>query len=670
MNTYAYDNHLPCRNPNCKSHGVPHPNCKCYSHLATGGDPSFCSQDRAHDIACEYYSGGGLVPASDLPTESTLVPDSDIPNQTASSETKGTEVPPEDLPSSVAQFETPIEQVKAGLEGAAQGFAGPLATLAETHILGVDPQDIAKRAEANPWTHSLAEMTGLVGGMLTGTGEAALIGKGVGKLIPAAVPYLGKIGSTIIRGAIESGALQSADEISHAMLGQGDPEAPAAMAMLHIGGAALLGAVTGGAAGTAREGLKKIGEKKVGLKIESFLAGMGAAHVQPKTYWQASLDQSSFKAGQKFVTEGLPELIEKGVTKVSGGIGATAGAHVDPLFGTYAGYKVGEIVGKYLEKPLGRPLTGVANKYAAPAALQALKAGDYTGIFGLLDHAANVSKGAQKLNNGIESLFKYGGQAFVESQALEANREKLRKFIENGDQNQQIMNDFSQSQSSQDVQGAQGFADGGVVEHQAMMPPPPPGQSSFMNSNPAVTQHYPEQSMIMTAAKGRINNYLNSVRPQKNVNKLPFDRDIPNKKAEREYDKVLDMANQPLSILSSIKNGSLTMDQMKHFTNLYPELYNQLGKKITQKITQLQVSDERPPYKLRKTLSLFLNAPLDSSMTPMAIQAAQAVFAKQKMQSQGQTPAQSPKKGTAPLSKMPGNYMTSSQARETRQNKI
>jgi hypothetical protein len=53
----------PCLNPNCKSHGRPHPNCLCYSRgpgaerFAHGG----CVSDQPHEPGCEYYAEGGPV---------------------------------------------------------------------------------------------------------------------------------------------------------------------------------------------------------------------------------------------------------------------------------------------------------------------------------------------------------------------------------------------------------------------------------------------------------------------------------------------------------------------------------------------------------------------------------------------------------------------------------
>ena len=54
---------LPCLNPHCKSHGKPHPNCRCYSggeSFAEGGEViHYCRRGMKHKPDCEYYAEGG-----------------------------------------------------------------------------------------------------------------------------------------------------------------------------------------------------------------------------------------------------------------------------------------------------------------------------------------------------------------------------------------------------------------------------------------------------------------------------------------------------------------------------------------------------------------------------------------------------------------------------------
>lgn len=45
----------PCKNPNCKSYGKPHPNCRCYG-LAEGGEVgNFCDNGNAHEEGCDLH---------------------------------------------------------------------------------------------------------------------------------------------------------------------------------------------------------------------------------------------------------------------------------------------------------------------------------------------------------------------------------------------------------------------------------------------------------------------------------------------------------------------------------------------------------------------------------------------------------------------------------------
>lgn len=65
--TYAVTHHLPCLNPNCRSHGKPHVNCLCYSagpgaeKFSEGGQVGFCASNLPHDPDCQYYRSGGAV---------------------------------------------------------------------------------------------------------------------------------------------------------------------------------------------------------------------------------------------------------------------------------------------------------------------------------------------------------------------------------------------------------------------------------------------------------------------------------------------------------------------------------------------------------------------------------------------------------------------------------
>lgn len=97
-------------------------------------------------------------------------------------------------------------------------------------------------------------------------------------------------------------------------------------------------------------------------------------------------------------------------------------------------------------------------------------------------------------------------------------------------------------------------------------------------SNP-IADVYPEQNVLLNSAKARISGYLNSVRPHPNPTKLPYDSEQKDPQKEREYNKTLDLAANPLSILKHVKDGTLGPKQMAAFNAMYPDLHQHLSKK-------------------------------------------------------------------------------------------
>ena len=673
----------PCLNPSCKSHGKPHPNCRCYSQMAEGGETSFCSKDRQHLQACEYYADGGEVPESDLPaSEGQEVPQNDLPPSQGMAEVPESDLPDENPPQS--KYGGIGQQVLAGVEGAGQGYLGPVATAAEKGlnaigVPGVSNEDIKGRANANPGTHAIGEVAGTLTGALTGTGEIGVIAK----VLPE-FTALGKLGSTVIRGAIESGLLQTGDEISNAMIGNGDPQAPVSSALAHITGAALLG---GGAGGlfhvTGQAGMKALQElenSKMGTRARNLLSGIGMAskmheHGVPLeeaegfvndlngAFKQEFFDKHGFKdlsaftenpfLGQELKYKDIKPGIDlfnstintarKDTGKTIGEVGGYAAAGIP---GAVAGRIAGDRLLKPLvEKIIDKSITS-SNKYLLPTIVKSLSEGHLDNLLTHIDYASKVAKGANSINKAVDGLFQGGRHELFES--LDKDDDKLDDLIKDGSLPNQIQTQF-QEQPSQ-------FAAGGEVNQQATNK----AQDSF-------SQLYPEQSTLLSAAKARVYNYLNSVRPQPPASKLPYDKHSKDPIQERSYRSALKIANQPLSVLNDIKRGVLTLDNLKHMAQMYPELHDHLSKKINERIVQNQVHEEKPSYKVRQGLSLFLGAPLDTTMTPQSIMAAQSIYAP-KQAPQDQTSGKA-KKNTSPLSKVSGSYMTKDQAREQRENK-
>jgi len=164
------------------------------------------------------------------------------------------DIDPNDIESEEDHYGSFGQQALTGIEGAAQGFAGPLATgaeklLSKAGVPGLSPEEQAARAEANPITSNLSQAVGFGAGAFTGTGEAALLSK-VGEAavgaarLGEATNVVSKIAETGIRGGAELAALQAGDEASK-FINQ-DPNQTLGSAAVNVGLSSLIG-VAGGA---------------------------------------------------------------------------------------------------------------------------------------------------------------------------------------------------------------------------------------------------------------------------------------------------------------------------------------------------------------------------------------------------------------------------------------
>jgi hypothetical protein len=94
---------------------------------------------------------------------------------------------------------------------------------------------------------------------------------------------------------------------------------------------------------------------------------------------------------------------------------------------------------------------------------------------------------------------------------------------------------------------------------------------------------------------------------------------VPSKTQEAIYNKALDIAQNPLSVLKDVKNGTLTSTDTTHLQHLYPALYERIKEKLFSQIIDAKEQEKIIPYKVRMGLSRFLGQPLDVSMQPTSI---------------------------------------------------
>lgn len=598
----------PCKNPNCPSFGKPHPNCKCEGvYFAEGGSVDLSNFDALQDDSAKETKAPLMF--DQLKDDSHSAPAATLPSF-------------DDLKDDSEKHASVGQQILTGVEGAAQGLLGPLAPYIETK-LGVDAKDIAGRAKANPYTHGIAEGSSFAGSMLLGVGEAGLISKGATALSKAA--GLGKMGSAILKGAIETATFTGADEITKAMLSQpgSDPEVPVSAALLHVGAAGIMGAATGGlftlGEGLIGKGLEKLGSDNMIKKAEAYLI---------------KLAEKGNPLGELGVSKKINEYAVKSIAWPLAEKSGTG------LIGYEA---ISKSLTPVVEKITGKSISK-ANPYITDAIINALLKNEVSGLPNAIHYATQIAKGTQKALMGIEAIFK-GAAGQIGEPVSESLKDQLKEFIKDGQVDQQMQNEM-QAQPAV-------FAQGGLVTN-------PQPSNSFANI-------FPEQNTLLSSAKGRISGYLNSIRPLPNQSKLPFDEKHSDKEKVREYDRALDFAVNPLKILDRVNKGKLTPQDMKSFTAMWPECHRYLSSAMTKRIIKAQLSGEKPSYSKRQSMSLFLGAALDSTLTPIAIASAQATFAQKKMTQQNQVP-QKKKKGS--LDKVARSFATDDQAVQRRQQKV
>lgn len=188
-------------------------------------------------------------------------------------------------------------------------------------------------------------------------------------------------------------------------------------------------------------------------------------------------------------------------------------------------------------------------------------------------------------------------------------------------------------------------------------------ENSLFEMDHGVGHYLPDHEMTVSQMTGNAVAYLNSLRPV--AEKLmPMDSEPEVTEMDKQaFYRALDIAESPLIVLNSVKDGSVTADDLKHLKTLYPGLYVRLSDKIT---NEMMETGESVPYATRMGMSLFLAQPLDSTMTPQAIQATQLASAPQENPQAQVKPSPT---GMKDLPKMVQGYQTPGQARQAARSK-
>lgn len=309
---------------------------------------------------------------------------------------------------------------------------------------------------------------------------------------------------------------------------------------------------------------------------------------------------------------GTPRSLDALFKHVPGGVGAVLGMLSG--HGLASGYLVGQGA-----RILGREAPD-ALKLAYLLAMGKDTVATAEGFQSAYKLAGSFLRGVKKTERAVSNVFKPG------IPALEANMAPTAKSL--GMLQKAVMAAEANPESLQDVSGETG-------------------------------ELLPNHSVYLNAAAARVVSYLASVRPS---TEKASPLDPPRQPSDVElakYNRAVELAAQPLTILQRIKNGSITMDDMNAMQAMYPSMINGLRQQLLQRMVD---SKELIPYETRMGLTLFLGQPLDSTLRQQNIMQNQMAVVPVPEAPKG-------KPSVLKASKLPNIYSTPEQLREQKRSK-
>lgn len=253
------------------------------------------------------------------------------------------------------------------------------------------------------------------------------------------------------------------------------------------------------------------------------------------------------------------------------------------------------------------------------------KSVDAAGFKAATEYFTAAQKGANALSKSAENVFKPGIQVMLPSQLPSTSQlEKLDKMVADND---------------------------------------PKDNNKLMQAQNGHVGHYlPEHQAALTESSMRSLQYLRNLKPQDQTN-APLDKAItPTPQQEARYQRALTIAQQPGVVLQHIKDGTLQTTDLQDLNAMYPSMYQAMSQKLTNDMLSAKNKDIPIPYKTRVSMSLFLGQPLDTSMSPQSIMAAQPA-PQPPQQPQGQP--MKGRKGKSAIDKVASSYKTPSQTAES-----
>lgn len=139
------------------------------------------------------------------------------------------------------------------------------------------------------------------------------------------------------------------------------------------------------------------------------------------------------------------------------------------------------------------------------------------------------------------------------------------------------------------------------------------------------TPYLPDQAASLGFTTANALQYLANLKPS-DQGAMALDPQQPvNRIAKARYERALAIAQKPLIVYDSISNGSLTREDVIDLGTMFPILFSQMRQRVAEEVGTLSRKKAIIPPKRLQTLSLFLDAPLQSYLMPQNMRANQSL---------------------------------------------
>jgi hypothetical protein len=163
--------------------------------------------------------------------------------------------------------------------------------------------------------------------------------------------------------------------------------------------------------------------------------------------------------------------------------------------------------------------------------------------------------------------------------------------------------------------------------------------------------HAPQTALATAATQSRAIAFLAS-KVEQHPPQGPLDpKWTPSPTEVATFNRYAEAVDNPLGIIKQAAAGTITPEAVEAVRTVYPELYQQVVKTVTEKLSARMASGETVPYASKLGLTALVGTPMDATMTPGSVAAAQLVWGGTQPQTktQGVPGAIKPSKGMGKL---------------------